>query len=981
MKHIFPYLILLLATLGVVAIARAQHRRGVYAPLSAWWRGTSRLMRCLVTVFVLTAVAYGADKILGGHIGEGMRTLGGAVASLCTNVFNALEQQTGYSFSKALTNETHSLTMPDNAQLAERIARRGAHQDGFHHFDSFTNRLVRAGLDLENPVWIQTDGTITVRSPAPEIPIEELSLYTTYSNITIYAPLQGSYGLLPATRWPEFNVSRIWMAVTDRGTRVITWEGAFRDRDTAQPVSFQAEFHENGDITYRYNPAQTNFTGIGLFRNGAALTFGLSDFQDLQDFPDLAGLTTNHLPLTTLHLSYIGDLSDGSGDTDDDGLTDWEEVKRYHTDPHGADTDGDGLVDGYEVQNGTDPLNPDSNGDGMPDGWSQEQYAAHRLFNWQEGDRTVTISLLASTPASNRAVLRIGDMPILLCETNSWTFSIPTGTVWNVELRTDGLPVQLALEGGSGIFAENADDIFASCLLEEEQQEPLRSTPPPTRSAATGSNGGSGKIYAPCIFLEPSMQVVHENESATVWARCVPETPSLSGKLTWSFEPDYMVAHVNVASDKLSATVSGMDDEWHSSVTLYVNAGGCLATPAIVYYCNGHDNCPTNYVSFPPNHTNVTINPVFRHCGHPFYDDLDAPEVFLEVEVGRDTATGWQHLAWVDTDSETPGLQQRTAISRDTPPTISWNAKATSSAPLADGLNTIRYNDSFSFLRALPAVSAGQYVPPPFVTIVSRTFDDHDNLIREFSTTLAIPQYVQITWTSTALNALCQPIVYSFPGEGIHPPTNITLFAGCTHNQSFDLLSQVVQFFRERIPNACSLIVVGPDTIVPQPHKTISIHSGFYVRPSGAVMRSYIGSTPRESCHERNDSPSGEAGVYIAAIREGMSSYYGKFRAEEGTVAFEPKNDWSSVSLPVPNASMAKFIALVALHEFGHTVGVTPSAVSNDTGHNSCTCGIHHMDSGGTRFMPMYFEPFWIMFWKPENAQYLESVFQPMNQE
>ncbi len=56
-------------------------------------------------------------------------------------------------------------------------------------------------------------------------------------------------------------------------------------------------------------------------------------------------------------------MGDGTGDTDDDNLTDWEEVKRYHTDPHDADTDGDGLVDGYEVQNGTDPLNPDSNGD------------------------------------------------------------------------------------------------------------------------------------------------------------------------------------------------------------------------------------------------------------------------------------------------------------------------------------------------------------------------------------------------------------------------------------------------------------------------------------------------------------------------------------------------------------------------------------------------------------------------------------------
>ena len=129
MKHIIPNLILLLATLGLVAIARAQHRRGVYAPLAAWWRGASRLMRGLVLALVLTAVAYGSDKILGGHIGEGMRMLGGAVASLCTNMFTTAERQTGYAASAVRTNETHDLAMPADAQMAESIARRGAHRN------------------------------------------------------------------------------------------------------------------------------------------------------------------------------------------------------------------------------------------------------------------------------------------------------------------------------------------------------------------------------------------------------------------------------------------------------------------------------------------------------------------------------------------------------------------------------------------------------------------------------------------------------------------------------------------------------------------------------------------------------------------------------------------------------------------------------------------------------------------------------------
>ena len=46
-------------------------------------------------------------------------------------------------------------------------------------------------------------------------------------------------------------------------------------------------------------------------------------------------------------------------DSDDDGLDDGDEVKRWNTDPLEADTDGDGVTDGEEVQNGRDPLKSD----------------------------------------------------------------------------------------------------------------------------------------------------------------------------------------------------------------------------------------------------------------------------------------------------------------------------------------------------------------------------------------------------------------------------------------------------------------------------------------------------------------------------------------------------------------------------------------------------------------------------------------------
>ncbi|MCX6338971.1 MAG: lamin tail domain-containing protein [Candidatus Aureabacteria bacterium] len=56
----------------------------------------------------------------------------------------------------------------------------------------------------------------------------------------------------------------------------------------------------------------------------------------------------------TYHTDYL------NADTDGDGLKDGEEVRVYNTDPLDGDTDNDGYGDGYEANLGRDPLDPDS---------------------------------------------------------------------------------------------------------------------------------------------------------------------------------------------------------------------------------------------------------------------------------------------------------------------------------------------------------------------------------------------------------------------------------------------------------------------------------------------------------------------------------------------------------------------------------------------------------------------------------------------
>lgn len=54
-------------------------------------------------------------------------------------------------------------------------------------------------------------------------------------------------------------------------------------------------------------------------------------------------------------------------DTDNDGLSDSQEVSWEKSDPLDSDTDDDGLNDLNEILNGTNPRFPDSDGDGWLD--------------------------------------------------------------------------------------------------------------------------------------------------------------------------------------------------------------------------------------------------------------------------------------------------------------------------------------------------------------------------------------------------------------------------------------------------------------------------------------------------------------------------------------------------------------------------------------------------------------------------------------
>ncbi len=71
-------------------------------------------------------------------------------------------------------------------------------------------------------------------------------------------------------------------------------------------------------------------------------------------------------------------------DSDNDGLDDYKEINTYHTNPLDDDHDNDGLEDGEEVRLGTDLFNSDTDNDGFKDG--SDPHPTEHEWKFQDSD-------------------------------------------------------------------------------------------------------------------------------------------------------------------------------------------------------------------------------------------------------------------------------------------------------------------------------------------------------------------------------------------------------------------------------------------------------------------------------------------------------------------------------------------------------------------------------------------------------------------
>ena len=258
----------------------------------------------------------------------------------------------GFVLTRIETNELHDFTAPLGASICDDWKAFGAAEDWVYLEGSGVSSQ---GLGRER-LRVHSDGWVEALSPT-----------STVFAAREYYPFKAPLGIVPEANWERIVFSRVdrvegsgnnltqsslspqsgeqetqscfWNFSTASNSLQLTWQNVLYNRESDMPISFQVEFYENGDFTYRYN----------LSAIKAKIDSGIIP----ENFPSnitIGTTTSSHFPLpTSLTFRRLDPTDTPGSDRDGDGLIIEDELFVYRTDPYNADSDYDGLSDYDEI--------------------------------------------------------------------------------------------------------------------------------------------------------------------------------------------------------------------------------------------------------------------------------------------------------------------------------------------------------------------------------------------------------------------------------------------------------------------------------------------------------------------------------------------------------------------------------------------------------------------------------------------------------
>ena len=230
----------------------------------------------------------------------------------------------GFVLTQTLTNEIHNFSAPEGANVCEKWRKRGANEDAF------------ALAATDETLWMFPFGT----SVFSRVRVYSSGVVKPIGADGVIEVFKANLGIVPEANWGRIIFSRVervdrvdggasafnseehemqscfWSFLTPSNSLQLTWQNVLFNREADLPISFQVEFFENGDFTYRY---------------------------------DLSSISSLFPPPSSLVFRRLNPADTPGGDFDGDGLTVEDELFIHNTDPYLRDTDFDGLSDKEEL--------------------------------------------------------------------------------------------------------------------------------------------------------------------------------------------------------------------------------------------------------------------------------------------------------------------------------------------------------------------------------------------------------------------------------------------------------------------------------------------------------------------------------------------------------------------------------------------------------------------------------------------------------